>query len=67
MLFTHVCLKYKQFNIYRDLVAVQSSSLLLTVYDVIYKAIQNPEQGYTNPNSILPRTPDQVKTLLNLS
>ncbi|KAF6022935.1 COG6 [Bugula neritina] len=54
-------------NKHRDIIGQQACVLLLTVYELIYKCIHTPEQGYSHPHSILPRTPQQVKTLLHLS
>ncbi|XP_067944821.1 conserved oligomeric Golgi complex subunit 6-like [Watersipora subatra] len=51
---------------HRELVAQQACLLIFTVYSVIYKCVQSPEQGYLGNGSILPHSPEQVKTLLNI-
>ncbi|XP_076347341.1 conserved oligomeric Golgi complex subunit 6 [Tachypleus tridentatus] len=42
----------------------RSMELLCSVYENIYDAVQNTSHGYPDSQSLLPRTPEQVKNLL---
>ena len=48
----------------RKTVQRRALDTVLSIYSQLYGAVHNPANGYTNPNSIMPRTPDQVKNLL---
>ncbi|XP_070537699.1 conserved oligomeric Golgi complex subunit 6-like isoform X3 [Ptychodera flava] len=48
----------------RDKVYKQSTELVSASYEYIYQHIMDSKSGYTEPRSILIRTPQQVKTLL---
>jgi len=48
----------------RKTVQRRALDTVLSIYSQLYDAVHNPANGYTNPNSIMPRTPDQVKNLL---
>ena len=48
----------------RNLIQERSTVYLVSVYGRLYSHISTPDQGYTNASSVMPRTPDQVKTLL---
>nr|CAG4638356.1 EOG090X03SX [Cyclestheria hislopi] len=37
---------------------------VLSIYRQLYDAVHNPTNGYTYPANLMPRTPEQVKTLL---
>ncbi|CAF0784665.1 unnamed protein product [Brachionus calyciflorus] len=43
----------------------KSVRLVSDAYKLIYDAITDPENGYSNSNSIVPRTPDQTLKLLS--
>lgn len=46
--------------------AVQRRALdaVLSIYSQLYQAVHNPKNGYDHPSAIMPRTPDQVRSLL---
>lgn len=48
----------------RDSVLEKSTSLIHDAYKTLYEVITNPGNGFDEPQSIVPRTPDQVKRLL---
>ena len=48
----------------RDSILEKSTSLIHGAYKSLYDVINNPGNGYSEPQGIVPRTPDQVKRLL---
>lgn len=48
----------------RDSILEKSTSLIHGAYKTLYDAITNPSNGFTEPQGIVPRTPDQVKRLI---
>lgn len=48
----------------RQTLRKRSIDLLCNAYTQIYEAVYNPSNHYLDPQLLLPRTPDQVKTLL---
>lgn len=50
---------------YRDTVNKRSSDLVCVAYRKIYDAVLSPFNKYTDPKSIVVRTPDQVLSLLS--
>jgi len=40
--------------------------LLGTAYQTIYEAVANPASGYTDADTILLHTPDQISAILDL-
>jgi len=48
----------------RDLILQKSTSLIQRAYKTLYEAIHLPASGYSEPQSIVPRTPEQVARLL---
>lgn len=49
----------------RSQLSSKSMKLVTDAYASIYKIISDPGNGYTNINSVAPRTPDQVAKLLS--
>uniref|UniRef100_A0A8C8A8K5 Conserved oligomeric Golgi complex subunit 6 n=1 Tax=Oryzias sinensis TaxID=183150 RepID=A0A8C8A8K5_9TELE len=43
----------------------QSTELVCRAYAEVYSALNNPNNGYKDPETLLPRTPQQVQTLLS--
>ena len=39
-------------------------STIMSIYQQLYDAVHNPANGYSNPNLIMPRTPQQIQDLL---
>jgi len=48
----------------RDSILEKSTGLIHGAYKLLYDVINNPNNGYAEPQGIVPRTPDQVKRLL---
>ncbi|XP_041348478.1 conserved oligomeric Golgi complex subunit 6-like [Gigantopelta aegis] len=49
----------------RENVKLRSIELICEAYQQIYQAIHHPSNGYSEPQSIVPRTPSQVVKLLS--
>ncbi|KAJ8030190.1 Conserved oligomeric Golgi complex subunit 6 [Holothuria leucospilota] len=49
----------------REKIHQRAMNLIQGAYELLYKAIHNPDNQYQEPNSIMVRTPEQVKTLLS--
>ena len=39
---------------------------LAKAYDILYSAVHNPVNGYSEPGDIAYQTPDRIKLLLNV-
>ena len=53
------------FAFYREKIHQKSTDLVIGAYDLLYKAILDPNNGYSDHSAIVPRTTEQVKTLLS--
>lgn len=51
----------------REQIFRQSTELVCRAYAEVYSALNNPNNGYKDPETLLPRTPQQVQTLLSWS
>ena len=52
-------------SIFREKIHRKAMDLVIGAYDMLYKAIFDTNNNYTDPNSIIVRTTEQVKTLLS--
>lgn len=50
----------------RSEASVQVARSLAEAYDVIYKAILDPNNGYADPKSLARHPPDQIRTILGI-
>lgn len=50
----------------RSETSVQVARSLAEAYELIYRAIMDPENGYTDPKSLARHPPDQIRTILGL-
>lgn len=50
----------------RSEASVQVARSLAEAYDVIYKAILDPKNGYADPKSLARHPPDQIRTILGI-
>ncbi|XP_028162772.1 conserved oligomeric Golgi complex subunit 6 [Ostrinia nubilalis] len=50
---------------HKSTVKKRSFEVILAVYAQLYQAVHNPINGYTEPQSVVRRTPDEVMKLLN--
>lgn len=50
----------------RSEACVQLARSLAEAYDVIYKAIMDPKNGYPDPKSLARHPPDQIRTILGI-
>lgn len=48
----------------RKTVQRRALDTVLSIYSQLYEAVHNPVNRYTNPSSIMRRTPSQVRDLL---
>ncbi|XP_013389501.1 conserved oligomeric Golgi complex subunit 6-like [Lingula anatina] len=48
----------------RETTRKRSMELIVSAYEELYTAITNPQNGYKDPQNLMPRTPEQVKHLL---
>lgn len=51
--------------IHREQIIKQSTELVCRAYAEVHAAVMNPDNAYKDPESILHRSPEQVKTLLS--
>uniref|UniRef100_A0A182P3P1 Conserved oligomeric Golgi complex subunit 6 n=1 Tax=Anopheles epiroticus TaxID=199890 RepID=A0A182P3P1_9DIPT len=49
---------------HRATVQKRSFNVIIAIYRQIYERINDPKNGYNNPESILPKTPEQIAELL---
>ncbi|KAJ0181922.1 hypothetical protein K1T71_002644 [Dendrolimus kikuchii] len=49
---------------HKSLVKKRSFEVILAVYSQLFQAVHEPTNGYTEPNTVVRRTPDEVKKLL---
>lgn len=49
----------------REQIIKQSTELVCRAYGEVHAAVMNPANAYKDPESILHRSPEQVKTLLS--
>lgn len=49
----------------REQIVKQSTELVCRAYEEVHAAVMNPVNAYKDPESILHRSPEQVKTLLS--
>ena len=49
----------------REQIFRQSSELVCRAYGEVYAAVTNPANGYKEPENLVPRSPQQVTTLLS--
>ncbi|XP_049376401.1 conserved oligomeric Golgi complex subunit 6 [Solanum stenotomum] len=50
----------------RSETSVQVARSLAEAYELIYRAIMDPENGYTDPKSLARHPPDQIRTILGI-
>lgn len=50
---------------HKSMVKKRSFEVILAVYAQLYQSVHDPINGYTEPQSVVRRTPDEVKKLLN--
>ena len=48
----------------RQTVRQRCSHVIATIYQQLYDAVHNPENGYNNPSAIMNRTPEQIESLI---
>lgn len=50
---------------FRRTLQQRTAEAVCTVYKKLHEIVHNPNHGYTDPSSLLPRDPETVKTLLS--
>ncbi|KAM0036159.1 putative oligomeric Golgi complex subunit 6 protein [Helianthus debilis subsp. tardiflorus] len=60
--------EFEQMNLpgLRSEACAQVATSLAEAYDVIYKAIMDPSNGYADPKSLARHPPDQIRTILGI-
>ncbi|KAK1430282.1 hypothetical protein QVD17_12919 [Tagetes erecta] len=60
--------EFEQMNLpgLRSEASAQVATSLAEAYDVIYKAIMDPSNGYAEPKSLARHPPDQIRTILGI-
>ncbi|XP_014241192.1 conserved oligomeric Golgi complex subunit 6 [Cimex lectularius] len=50
---------------HRAQVSKRSTEVIIALYKQLYNCLHNPENGYQNPETLVPHTPDEVAAKLN--
>lgn len=58
--------EYMQVPRLRSEACIQVARSLAEAYELIYKAIMDPENGYPDPKSLARHPPDQIRTILGI-